>query len=112
MKTERVTLILASLINAPRRFRSYELSKAAIQRLASVQQLLETYDKMTFASNYAEALSQLNHAYHLLGAEPPASTADDLTSRKHPVLVALDNPNPGAETDAWRAFVNELRTMP
>lgn len=110
MKTDRATLLLASLLNSPRRFRSYELSKSAKQRLASVQHLLEAYDKMTFASNYGEALSQLDQAYRLLQAEPPPSTSDDLTSRKHPVLMAFDNPNPGAESDAWRAFVNELRT--
>jgi len=110
MKTDRATLILASLLSSPRRFRSYELSKAAKQRLATVQHLLEGFDKLTFASNYAEALSQLNQAYRELEAEPPPGTADDLTSRKHPVLFAFDNPNPGAETDAWRAFVSELRT--
>ena len=112
MNTDRATLILATLLRSPRRFRSFELSKSAKQRLAAIQQLLETFDKLTFASDFEQALAQLNEAYRLLDVEPPTADSTSLTSRQHPMLVAFDNPHPGAETDAWKAFLIELRKTP
>jgi hypothetical protein len=108
MNTDQATLVLASLRRAPRGFRSFDISNAARQRLDSVQHLLETYGKKTKASAHDEALAKLNEAYRLLGAEPPSGDAASLPSRKHPFLVAFDNPNPGAETDAWKALFIQL----
>src|SRR5262249_11232190 len=109
MKTEQATLILASLLRAPRRFRSYELSKAAKVQLTNIQQLLESYDHLAGSSDYGGALIKLNEAYQSLEAVPPASSSDDLPQRKHPFLLAFDNPKPGPETDAWKMYVNDLR---
>jgi hypothetical protein len=109
MNTDQATVILASLLRSPRRFRSYELSQAARQRLVSIQHLLETYDNKTLSSDYEEALARLNQAYRMLDAVPPAASSDDLSSRMHPMLLAFDNPNLGAEGDAWRMLLAELR---
>ena len=109
MNTDRASLILASFLRSPRRFRSFELSLAAKQRLVSIQHILETFDKLTFASDIEQALAQLNEAYRLVGAQAPAADSNSLTSRTHPMLEAFDNPQPGAETDAWKLFLNELR---
>jgi hypothetical protein len=33
---------------------------------------------------------------------------DDLATRKHPLLAALDSPDPGDEMNAWKVFLTEL----
>jgi hypothetical protein len=97
MNTDHATLVLASSLRSPRRFRRFDLSKSAQQRLAAIQQLLETFDKLTFASDFDQALARLNEAYRLLDVEPPPADSASLTSRKHPMLFAFDNPHPDAE---------------
>jgi hypothetical protein len=110
MQTEQATHVLAFLLGAPRRANSWQLKSAAKQRLAAIQHALETYERLTFTSD-AEALAQLNQAYRLLNAGPPAAKPDDLATRKHPLLMELDRPHPGPEMDAWKMFLDELRKV-
>lgn len=110
MNTDQATYLMAFLLRAPRRGSSWELKKAAKQRLATIQHALEAYEKLTFSSD-EQALAQLNHIYTLLNAKPPSATDKDLATRKHPLLKALDSPSPGAETDAWKTFLTELRKL-
>jgi hypothetical protein len=112
MNTDHATLVLASSLRSPRRFRSFDLTKSAQQRLAAIQQLLESFDKLTFASDFDQALARLNEAYRLLDVEPPPADSASLTGRKHPMLFAFDNPHPGAETDAWRVLLVQWRKTP
>jgi hypothetical protein len=111
MTTDQATLVLASLLRAPRGFKSTDLSRTASQKLAAIQQLLETYRKETKSSQHADALAQLDQAYRLLEVEPPSGDTSALASRKHPFLVAFDKPNPAAETDAWRALLVQLARL-
>jgi hypothetical protein len=110
MNTHEATQILAFLLGSHRRYQSWQLSWAAKQRLASIQHALEAYEKLTFTSDQ-EALAQLNQIYQMLNAEPPPADSNDLSTRKHPLMLALDRPDPGAEMDSWKVFLEELRKL-
>jgi hypothetical protein len=110
MNTDQATLVLTFLLRSAKRAKSWELSWAAKQRLSAIQQAMEAYEKLTFTSD-ERALGQLNQVYRLLEALPPAADSTSLTNRRHPLLVAMDNPDPGAEMDAWKVFLDELRKM-
>jgi len=108
MDTNQATYVLAFLLRAPKRAQSWELPKAAKHRIASIQHALEAFSKLTFSSDQ-EALAELNHAYVLLDATPPPASHQELGARKHPIQKVMDTPNPGAETEAWKSFLAELR---
>jgi hypothetical protein len=107
MQTDQATLVLASLLRSPRRFQSYDLSRAAREHISDVQQLVEEYEEKQSAADYAGALAALEKAYGMLQAEPPTETAD-LANWKHPVLAAADKADLAAEMDAWRALLGKL----
>jgi hypothetical protein len=108
MQTDQATLVLASLLRSPRRFQSYDLSKAAREHIGAIQQLVEEYEEKQSAADYAGALAALHKAYGMLQAEPPDAATADLANWKHSVLAAADKADLAAEMDAWRALLGRL----
>jgi hypothetical protein len=108
MQTDQATLVLASLLRSPRRFKSYDLSRAAREHIGVIQQLVEEYEAKQSAADYAGALAALDKAYGLLQATPVEGTSVDLANWKHPVLAAADKADLAAEMDAWRALLGRL----
>ncbi len=107
MGTDQATLVLASLLRSPRRFQSFDLSGTAKQLVFALEKALEDYEHRNRAPDPPLALAALNGAYALLSASPPPAKAEALTSRKHPVLVAVDREDRSAEVAAWHGLLAE-----
>jgi hypothetical protein len=103
MNTEQATLLLASLVRTQRRFQSYDVNNPSRERIDAVQELLQEFKKQL-----ADALTTLEKAYRLVGAEPPPATPADLENGRHPVMLAIAKVDPLAEMTAWRMFLSEM----
>jgi hypothetical protein len=108
MQTDQATLVLSSLLRPSRRFQSYDLGKAAKQRIFAVEGLLEAFEEAAKRADSTDALAMIEAAYRSLGAEPPAAGAKDILSRQHPVLVAADSADASGEARAWHTFLAEI----
>jgi len=109
MGTDQATLVLASLLRAPRRFQSYDLTGQAKKQIIALEKALEEFDEAIQAANPPQALVKLTEAFGLLGATPASGVAEDLTSRKHPVIMAVDREDRPAEVAAWHAFLADAQ---
>jgi hypothetical protein len=107
MRIDQATLILSSLLRSPRRFQSYDLPRLAKERVLALDKLLDEFQEMTGLQDCPQALAKLDAAYLLLGTTPPAAEPDDLPSRSHPVLIAVDQQDQAAELAAWQELLKE-----
>jgi hypothetical protein len=108
MIADQATLILASMVGAPRRFRSFDLGAAARRRLMVIEKLVEEFDRALWLADYRLALAKMNEAYRVLDAKAPEATTDDVMERRHPLWVAIARKDQAAETAAWQAFMIEM----
>lgn len=107
MRAAQATLVLASLLRSHRRFQSFDLGKIARERVFALQKLLEDFEEIATLADCPQALAKLDAAYHLLSAEPPLASPEDIPNRVHPVLAAVDRADMAAELAAWQALLRE-----
>jgi hypothetical protein len=112
VQTDQATLVLGSLLRGPRRFQSHDLAAGARKRLFALESVVEAFAAFAQAPDPGQALTKLEEAYRMLGAVPPNAGADDVVARRHPALVAADQPDRDAETAAWHALLAEAPESP